>query len=79
MFQKGTLRAKKILRIGLREHHSVPFLVYLKDISDTFHGIWRAVLGNFEGKFMYGLHEGRDSSLPSLPLDARLHRLTSIS
>ena len=27
---------------------------------------------NLEGTFIYGLNEGRGSSLPSLPLDARL-------
>jgi hypothetical protein len=37
---------REILRIGLRKHHFVPFLMYLKDISNNFYGIWRALLGN---------------------------------
>ena len=70
---------EKILRIDLQKHHFAPSLIYWNDISDTFHGIWRALLGNFEGKFMHGLHEGRGSSLPSLPLDARLEVLKLIN
>jgi hypothetical protein len=41
-------------------------------LREVVHYVWIALLGNFEGKFIYGLHEGRGSSFPSLPLDAHL-------
>ena len=50
----------------------MPFVMDLKSIKDTFQSIWRAIFGNLEGTIIYELNEGRGSSLPSLPLDARL-------
>ena len=42
--------------------------------AHIWHFSWhlQGTFGNFEGKFMQGLHEGRGSSLISLPLDAPL-------
>ena len=62
-----------VLKIWPRKHYFMPFLMDLKSINDTFQSNWRALFGNLEGTFIYGLNEGRGSSLSSLALDARLH------
>ena len=74
-FKKGSSgrfgwNPNKILKLWHQKHYFMPFLMDLKSMNDTSQSIWRALFGNFEGTFVYGLNEG--SSLPSLPLDARL-------